>query len=367
MNCGLLYLVGQLGAGGLERQLCYLLQSMDRQQYRPQVVVWNFHEDDMHVSRLRALKIPLHCFSNLQSKTLKLRAFRHLVLKLKPEVVHSYSFYTNFAAWWATLGTKTIAIGSTRSDFTFDKIESGPLLGRLSGRWPRSQICNNSLAAETVHRSYKLFVPRRLMVVRNGVDLQSFQMAPLPNDKQVHVLGIGSLVANKRWDRLLAAAVKLKVMGLDFLIRIVGDGPLRGSLVQQSKSLDVADRVQFLGLSVDVPGLLADANFLVHTSDSEGCPNVVVEAMACGRAVVATDAGDVPSLVEDGKTGFVVQRGDDASLVARMATLVTNHHLCSRMGQAGRAKAEREFALNRLVSQTLAAYEAMGWKNALPC
>jgi glycosyltransferase involved in cell wall biosynthesis len=88
-----------------------------------------------------------------------------------------------------------------------------------------------------------------------------------------------------------------------------------------------------------------------------------MEAMACGRAVVATDAGDVPELVEDGKTGFVVNRGDDAMLTDCMAALITNHALCRRMGEAGRAKAEREFGLDRLVSETLAAYRSMGWKD----
>jgi glycosyltransferase involved in cell wall biosynthesis len=86
-----------------------------------------------------------------------------------------------------------------------------------------------------------------------------------------------------------------------------------------------------------------------------------MEAMACGRAVVATDAGDIPSLVEDGKTGFVVHRGDETTLVARMMTLMTDYDLCRRMGEAGRAQAEQQFGLDRLVSDTLAAYRAMGW------
>ena len=89
-----------------------------------------------------------------------------------------------------------------------------------------------------------------------------------------------------------------------------------------------------------------------------------MEAMACGRAVVAMDAGDIPSLVEDGKTGFVVRRGDDAKLVGSHGALITDRDLCRRMGEAGRAKAEREFGLDRLVSETLAAYRAAGWKDA---
>jgi glycosyltransferase involved in cell wall biosynthesis len=162
----------------------------------------------------------------------------------------------------------------------------------------------------------------------------------------------------------LKAAARLKKSGLDFLIEIAGGGPLRESLEKQLRDLELADRVRFLGHTDDVAGLLADSTFLAHTSDTEGCPNVVMEAMACGRAIVATDAGDVPSLVEDGNTGFVVSRGDDAKLVEHLATLITNGDLCRQMGEAGRLKAEREFGLSRLVEETLAAYRAAGWRES---
>jgi glycosyltransferase involved in cell wall biosynthesis len=136
---------------------------------------------------------------------------------------------------------------------------------------------------------------------------------------------------------------------------------LRAALHQQTRFLGVADCVEFLGKRDDVPSVLAKAAVLVHTSDSEGCPNVVMEAMACGRAVVATDVGDIPLLIESGKTGFVVPRENEEALVTHLATLISNQDLCRRMGEAGRAKAEHEFGLDRLVAETLAAYRAAGW------
>src|SRR5688572_18511518 len=139
MKCRILYLVGQLGPGGLERQLYLLLQTMDRDRYRPEVVVWNFREDDTYVHPLRALNIPLHFFPDKYSRPAKLKAFRGLVLQMKPEVVHSFTFYTNFAAHWATLGTKMTVIGAVRSNFTNDKRSCGILLGNLCARWPSSQ------------------------------------------------------------------------------------------------------------------------------------------------------------------------------------------------------------------------------------
>jgi glycosyltransferase involved in cell wall biosynthesis len=149
----------------------------------------------------------------------------------------------------------------------------------------------------------------------------------------------------------------------DVRFRIAGDGPLRPALETLAGDLGISRAVEFLGATHDIPAFLRGAKFLVHTSESEGCPNVVMEAMAAGRAVVATDAGDVPYLVEDGKTGFVVRRGDDDTLVNRIATLLTNRDLCQQMGDNARARAEQEFDLHSLVTGTLDAYRAAGWKD----
>jgi glycosyltransferase involved in cell wall biosynthesis len=364
MECRLLYLVGQLHTGGLERQLCYLLRAMDRERYKPAVVAWTYCEGDIHVPPIRALGVPFYYFPRTLSAAAKLRAFRRLVRELRPEVVHSYSFYTNFAAYWGARGIHIIALGSVRNDFTLDKESAGSWLGRLSARWPHNQICNSSAAAETARRSQSHFVPRRLYVVRNGLDLERFRSFPMATERPVCILGVGYLLPYKRWDRLLTAALELKQRGFDCLIRIAGDGPLRQDLEKQAQDLGVAGRVEFIGHTDDIPSLLADATFLVHTSDNEGCPNAVMEAMACGRAVVATDAGDVPSLVEDGKTGFIVHRGDTTTLVERIMRLITDRELCRCMGEAGRAKAEGEFAMDRLVEETLAVYRQAGWQDA---
>jgi glycosyltransferase involved in cell wall biosynthesis len=209
-----------------------------------------------------------------------------------------------------------------------------------------------------------LFAPSRVSVVRNGLDLLQFREFPPSNSGPARITGIGSLYKIKRWDRLLRAASKLKQKGLDFRIEIAGGGPLRESLEQEARVLGVADRVKLSGYTYGVVGLLAKSTFLAHTSDIEGCPNVIMEAMACGRAVVATDAGDIPSLVEDGKTGFVVHRGDEEKFAECLATLISNRDLCRRMGEAGRAKAEGEFGLARLVDETHAVYQVAGWQNS---
>jgi glycosyltransferase involved in cell wall biosynthesis len=362
VKCRILYVVGQLGAGGLERQLYLLLRTMDRDRYGPEVVVWNFREEDTYVNRVRELGLPLHFFPSGFNRMAKMLAFRRLVNDKKPELIHSYSFHTNFAAWWAALGNNTLPVGATRSDFMRDKKSCGVLLGSLCARWPSTHIYNNLKSAERARACRSVFAPKDVLVVRNGLDLAEFRPTPVPMSRRVRIVGIGSLLPDKRWDRLVTAALALKNMGFDILVDLAGGGPLRESLAKDISELGLADRFKLTGHIDDVPAVLGTSTFLAHTSDVEGCPNVVMEAMACGRAVVATDVGDVPSLVEHGKTGFVVPRADQAALIDRLAALASNRDLCCKMGEAGRVKAEREFGADRLVNETIAAYSAAGWK-----
>jgi len=362
MNCHILYVVGQLRAGGLERQLYYLLHTMDRERYRSAVAVWRFREDDVYVSQLRQMGIPIYFPPPGVSGTGKLMWIRGLAKQVKPEVIHSYSFYTNFSSWCAAVETNAIAIGSVRSDFAWAMAESGSWLGRLCACWPRNQIFNSYTAAAAARRVRGPFVPRKLFVVRNGLDIERFAATALPKSGRRTIVAVGSLVQIKRWDRLLKAVYRLKQNGFDFLVKIAGEGPLRADLEAQAENLGVGDRVDFIGQRVDIPVLMAEATMLVHTSDSEGCPNVVMEAMASGRPVVATHVGDTASLVDDGKTGYIVGRTDDERLVERIEKLLKDPALCEAMGKAGRAKAERDFGLNQLVEQTLAAYRTAGWQ-----
>jgi glycosyltransferase involved in cell wall biosynthesis len=332
---------------------------MDRQRYKPVVVVWSYSADDHYNHEISALGVPVVALEKHLSRLGKLRALRSLVSSVRPEVIHSYSFYTNIAAWWAARGTGTIPIGSIQNTFWFERQHAGKVLGRLSGRWPAAQMYNSFAAEDTAKRSGTMFRPRRIYVITNGVDLDKYS----PRSYPIHgyILAVGSLSPRKRWDRLIRAVALLASKGLCLEVRHVGTGPLRGELEAMTKRLCVEHVFRFLGVRHDIPSLLGDAAFLAHTAEVEGCPNVVVEAMACGRAVVGTDAGDIPYLIDEGKTGFVVPKEDEAALTHRMSTLLKDVELCRRMGEAGRIKAEKAFGLDRFVSEHFAAYRAEGW------
>jgi glycosyltransferase involved in cell wall biosynthesis len=335
---------------------------MDRERYAPAVVVWTRHTQEMYVQPLVELGVPVFGFPPQTRPLSKLRQLRTLVRKLQPEVVHSYSFYTNFGAFCSVIGTSAVAIGSVRSDFAWAKKEAGPILGRLSGRWPRDQIVNSRTALKAARTSPGPFAPAALGLVRNAVDFEHFCFSPVAEGGCARIVGIGYLLPVKRWDRLLVALQEVTRRGLDCQLEIAGDGPLLTTLVRQSRELGIHDRVSFAG-QTDVATLLKRATFVAHTADAEGCPNAVLEAMASGRAVVATDAGDIPLIVQHGKNGFVVRRDDPAALAEAIAMLVADRRRCAIMGQQAHEVARRTFGADRLVQQSLAFYRRAGWRD----
>lgn len=360
----LLYVVGQLGLGGLERQLYYLLANLDRVRYQPTVVVWNLDPNDMYNRAIEAIKIPIYGFPADRSPLAKLIALRSLARQVAPEVIHSYGFHTNFAAYFAARGTGALAIGSLRGDFVRDKRAGGVFRGALNARWPACHISNSVTSADAASRASGLFTPKHVFVVRNALDLKRFDCPSGTSKKRDYVAAIGSLSPVKRWERLLRVIQNLKTCaGEDTRFQIAGDGPLRPSLEKLAGDLGISGVVEFRGTVHDIPTFLSRAKILVHASESEGYPNAVMEAMACGLPVVAMEAGDIPYLVEDGKTGFVVPQGDEEMFAERISLLLGNDELCAQMGSAAREKAKREFTLERLVLDTLMVYRSAGWRD----
>jgi glycosyltransferase involved in cell wall biosynthesis len=362
-RCRILYVVGQLEDGGLERQLTYLLATLDHARYQPALVVWNLNPNEKYYREIQAFNVPIYGFPSEWSRISKLRAIRALARRLGAEVIHSYGFHTNFVAYYAARGTKAVGVGSLRSDFNGAKKAGGRIRGAFNARWPSFHIWNNMASAEAARRNSSLFMPGQFCVVRNGLDLNRFRSFNETSEMKTYIAAAGWLLPIKRWDRLLRVAKEVKSRVGEVRLQIAGDGPYRPSLEELARKLDISHTVRFMGSIDDIPAFLRQAKFLVHTSESEGCPNIVMEAMACGIPVIAMKAGDIPYLVEEGVTGFVVSQDDEGSLADRITQLLTDVRLTLSMGEASRKKAEQEFSLKRLVSETLSAYRTAGWRD----
>jgi glycosyltransferase involved in cell wall biosynthesis len=140
---------------------------------------------------------------------------------------------------------------------------------------------------------------------------------------------------------------------------VVGDGPERAQLEALAGQLGLADRVHLAGHQQDVRPWLAALDVLVLSSDWEGMPNALLEAMAAGLPIVATAVGGVPEVVVDGATGLLVPPGDPSALAEAITRLLRDPDLRRTMGQAGRARVERRFSINETVRLTEELYATL--------
>ncbi len=188
---------------------------------------------------------------------------------------------------------------------------------------------------------------RKMRVVYNGVDSRftpactktARKNLDLPQDMFI-VLFVGLLVPVKGLDILLEALGILDNNRV--LCAFVGEGPQQHELAIQAQRLGLTQQVHFAGRrpTAEIPSWLNAADVLVLPSQSEGRPNVVLEAQACGRAVVATRVGGTPELIEDSKTGLLVDSGDAVGLAAALQRLLEDPVLCQQLGQHARSHIE---------------------------
>jgi glycosyltransferase involved in cell wall biosynthesis len=188
----------------------------------------------------------------------------------------------------------------------------------------------------------------KLRIVHCGVTPANYGTRPRGDFGQ-HVLFVGRLDAVKGVPLLLEAFASARSRHPDARLTVVGDGPARAALEAQALALGIAGATTFTGYKAqaEVAALLEEADMLVLPSFAEGLPVVLMEAMASRIPVIASGVAGVPELVQDGISGFVVPAGDVETLTARLEKLLADPDLCRRMGEAGRAKVEEEFDVER--------------------
>lgn len=173
------------------------------------------------------------------------------------------------------------------------------------------------------------------------------------------VLGfVGRLVDIKDPATLLQAFERVRATVPNTVLLLAGDGPLRPALEALAASLKIAHAVKFLGWRHDLPALYATLDLLVLSSRNEGTPVAVIEAMAAGRAVVATDVGGVGDLLDDQTTGVLVPAGRPDALAAAVERIAIDAPARRRMGSAARRAVAVRFSASRLVEDVDRCYRA---------
>ena len=196
-------------------------------------------------------------------------------------------------------------------------------------------------------------------VIYAGVDIDPDPPAPPSCTGPIRIGVLSRLIPLKRIDVVIEAQSKLARMGIDVETDICGEGPSEQLLRDLARELGVADKVRFLGWRSDTKALLASWGVLVMPSMYEGFPIAALEAMAVGRAVVASCVGGLPELVEDGVSGILVPAGDTDALVRTIHALAADRSGLSRLGLEGWWRSRARFSSQQMSKQIIALYDRL--------
>lgn len=233
----------------------------------------------------------------------------------------------------------------------------------LSWSWQRQVVAVSGEVAESIRKHLGERVP--VAVVRNGIELPVLGTATARREirarfgipERAELVGaVAVMRVQKRFDLWLEVARQLLTQRLDIHFLIVGDGQLRAELETRAAALGIAERVTFAGLQTDVRPFLEAMDLFLISSEHEGLPLALLEAMAMRLPVVATAVGGIPEVVEPGVSGMLVPFGDPAALAAAAAELLADPARRAALGEAARWRVEERFSIERMARELEAIY-----------
>jgi glycosyltransferase involved in cell wall biosynthesis len=354
----LCFVAGTLGQGGAERQLFYMMKALS--PVCASLSVLCLTRGEFWERPIGELGVDVVWVGRHGSKALRLARIIRELRSQRPDLVQSQHFYTNIYSAAAARAVGVADVGAMRSDGVNEVKAIGPLFGRLSLRAPRVIAANSLPGART---AVALGVPEeRVHFLPNVVDTDQFRPAARVNgaDGAIRLIAAARLEPDKRIDRFLSVfAVLRKKTALAVRAVIAGDGSQRKDLESQAARLGLSRRdVEFTGPVSDMAEVYREGDVLVLTSDREGTPNVILEAMSCGLPVLATRVGGVPNIVQHGATGYVVAPGDEDAMTTALVTLVGDPDLRRRLGVAARNYVAANHSIEQLLCTLPRIYSA---------
>jgi glycosyltransferase involved in cell wall biosynthesis len=364
--------IPSLGLGGAQRQLAIFLDQLDRSRWDVEVVTVDA-VDKFFEPAVRSIGVSIHYLSphrQLYEVGLVWQLVRYLY-RNPCHVLHSWLHFS--AATGAISGTLVgipVIIGSIRSGrparFPWFyppwqrgiDIMTAPL---------QTLVIANSEAVREENREWALMPDRKMVTIYNGIDTRPIQTL-LPQEERrlreelgfseaTPVVGmVGRLHLEKDHATFLRAARLVNVEMPTVAFLIVGGGPLHDVIKTEISTFGLEDRVVMTGERRDVLSLIQLMDVLVLTSTTEGLPNVLLEAAACGVPVVTTDAGGAAEVVADGETGFVARCYDHRSIAGGIVKLMRDRSLRRRLGDAARVRMQALFSADRFAAAVQACY-----------
>jgi len=361
VTCRILHIIPSLDRSGAEKQLVLLAGGLARDEF--DVHVCALTRGGPREAELADRNVP----ATVIGKRWKVDPaayvrLKRLIRRLRPTIVHTWMFAANAYGRAAALSESVPhLVASERCVDPWKRWHQLTIDRRLARR--TDALLANSTGVRDFYVAKGL--PReKFHVIPNAVERppasdvtreELLAELKLPPDARL-IGGIGRLWPQKRWKDVIWATDLLKVIRDDAHFLIIGEGPQRARLERYRDLVRLADKVHFLGQRGDVPRIMPHFDLVWLASGYEGMPNAVMEAMAAGVPVVASDIPGTRDLVVHRQTGYLVPVGDRAAFSRFAQKILEDPQHGRQLGSAGRQRVETEFTVNKMVERHAALY-----------
>ena len=357
-------LVPSLGVGGAERIVALLALALHDAGHAVSVVALAAAQGSWIEAELRDRGVDVHFLGKGAGFEPRVMArLARTLRRLRPDAIHTHLHVLKY------LAPAMAGLGPRRVVHTLHNLaekEATPADQRLQRALFRAGVEPVAIGDAVADSAAALYGRRPDACIPNGVPVDAFQRPAAVGARMRGELGIppqapvfavvGRLNPQKNHALLLEAFSHPDLARAGAHLVVVGDGELRPEVEAQIARLGLGSRVHLLGVRRDVPDLLAAADAFVLSSDYEGNPLVVMEALAAGRAVVATAVGCVPELVGP-ETGRLVPAGDAPALAAALCELAVDRALAHALGAQGEVVARARFDVSVMAQAYLRLFE----------
>ncbi len=201
------------------------------------------------------------------------------------------------------------------------------------------------------------FDAQKIISIPTGVDINLFSyrgIIPSLNKEKDHIY-IGTISILRSWKGLdyFIYAIKILVKSYKNLkFFITGDGPQKGNLINLAQKIGVDKYIEFLGYREDIPGILASLDILVHPSTGhEGVPQIILQALAMKKPVIATNVGSIPEIIKNQKTGLLIKPRSPQEIAKAISFLIEDKNIAKELGEKGRLFVEDNYSLERMLEK----------------
>src|SRR5579872_2361623 len=351
------------GAGGAERMAVHIVLGLNRQRFEPAVVAYSGRYGSDLEHKLEAAGIKTWFLGKGPGFGWRTYGRLHRVFnEFRPDIVHTHVHVMRYA-FPSLVYFKPRLMVHTVNNIAEREIE--PRARWLQRLAYRRGVIPVAVAREVAASMERLYGIGNCRVVWNCIPTDLYASPQTPrevwrakqgfSEEDVLFVCVARFAAQKNHALLLNAFAKGPASDPKAHLVLAGQGVLRAQLQVRVNELGLTNRVHFLGLRTDIPDVLGAADIFALSSDYEGNPLSVIEAMAAGLPIVSTAVGGVPELLQNGREGFIVQPGDAEQLSAAMMTLLKDRDLRRTMGAAAAARAKDKFDVSAMVR----AYEEL--------